>query len=413
MLLNNTFMTNCHVLIPSGGAGQRFGGGIPKQYQLINGRAIVNYSLDVFINHSEISSVWVGISTNISPEISTQISWPVSEKLHIEMSGGDTRHATVLNTLELMIAAGIPKDDWVLVHDAARPGISQFQVNNLIQIVKARSSEVAGGILALPVADSLKHEVKGASSLNLIAGGSNREGLWQAQTPQMFRVGDLKDALQAAINDGASVTDEASAFERLGKKILLVQGSLRNFKVTYPDDLSIATQLLRQTDSKEIEVNSLRIGQGYDVHQLVEGRPLILGGILIPFEKGLLGHSDADALLHALTDALLGAAGLGDIGRHFPDTDPKYKGADSKVLLLNAYELVCKAGFKLSNMDATIICQKPKLSEYINPMIEVISKVLQVSQSQINIKAKTNEGLGYLGRQEAIAVEVSVLLTNN
>ncbi|MAO51683.1 MAG: 2-C-methyl-D-erythritol 2,4-cyclodiphosphate synthase [Pusillimonas sp.] len=155
---------------------------------------------------------------------------------------------------------------------------------------------------------------------------------------------------------------------------------------------------------------SIRVGQGFDVHSLVVGRPLILGGVTIPYEKGLQGHSDADALLHALTDALLGGAGLGDIGRHFPDTDPRFEGADSRLLLRTAYSLVRKTGWVVGNIDATLHAQAPKMAPYVADMIQHISDDLQIDADQVNIKAKTNEGLGYLGRKEGIAANVSVLL---
>lgn len=155
---------------------------------------------------------------------------------------------------------------------------------------------------------------------------------------------------------------------------------------------------------------SIRVGQGFDVHALVAGRPLILGGVTIPYDKGLQGHSDADALLHALTDALLGAAGLGDIGRHFPDTDPRFKGIDSRLLLRTAYQLIRDAGWAVGNIDATLHAQAPKMAPYVADMVQNIAKDLQINADQINIKAKTNEGLGYLGRKEGIAANVSVLL---
>ena len=219
----------------------------------------------------------------------------------------------------------------------------------------------------------------------------------------MFRIGQLRDALSKAIQKGIEVTDEASAMEGLGLKPLLVMGSMENFKITYQNDL-LSMEKLMKHDS------SLRIGQGYDVHRLVEGRNLILGGIHIPFQKGLLGHSDADALFHAITDALLGAAGLGDIGQHFPDTDPQYKNADSGLLLEHAYQLVLKKGYSILNIDATVICQAPKLAQHIPSMILSIGKVLKIDSSLVNIKAKTNEGLGYLGNSEAIETQAVVLL---
>ncbi len=412
-------MTQCHALIPCGGKGERIGGEIPKQYMDLLGKPMVNYSLDVFLKANEISSVWVGISQNLSEQAKAAINWPTTAQLKIVETAGDSRHQTVLNTLNEMLLRGIPESDWVLVHDAARPGISLDLISRLIDSVFERKDVVPGGILALPVSDSLKRQGAnvGTPSAAISSGGVNRDGLWQAQTPQMFKLGELKYALEKALIDKAIVTDEASSFERLNQFPLLIQGSSQNLKVTYPEDWILIKSILGQQENAEFEFMQrnlnkpiMRVGQGYDVHQLVEGRLLILGGVKIPNEKGLLGHSDADALLHALTDALLGSVGLGDIGRHFPDTDPKFKGVDSRSLLVNAYEKVKVEGYLIGNIDATIICQKPKLASYIPQMIELIANDLGLETNQINIKAKTNEQLGYLGRSEAISAEAVVMV---
>lgn len=412
-------MTKCHALIPCGGTGQRLGGEMPKQYLDLLGKPMVNYCLDALLHSKDVASVWVGISSELSMDSKAAISWPQDDTLHVVETAGASRHQTVLNTLKVMLDSGIDSLDWVLVHDAARPGITVDLIERLVNAVLSDGSDCVGGILALPVADSLKQQKLEQSKLQSIpqsSGGKSRDGLWQAQTPQMFRLGELKDALENALLSNAIVTDEASAFERIGKYPLLIQGSNQNLKVTYPDDWSLIKKII-QVDSmtfnfmkSNLNMPKIRVGQGYDVHQLVDGRPLILGGITIPNERGLLGHSDADALLHALTDALLGSVGLGDIGKHFPDTDPKYKGADSMLLLIDAYKLVKAQGYAIGNIDATIICQKPKLASYLPQMALQISRNLEIEISQINIKAKTNEGLGYLGASEAIATEVVVMV---
>ncbi|WP_281971636.1 MULTISPECIES: 2-C-methyl-D-erythritol 2,4-cyclodiphosphate synthase [unclassified Polynucleobacter] len=384
----------CHVLIPSAGNGSRFGGDIPKQFQMLAGKRVIDHSLDLFASMTEISSIWVGSS---HPDL--QLIPSLSKPIHITQTGGATRSQTVLNTLKWMIDQQIPLTDWVLVHDAARPGVRKKDVQNLISAVLEDVS-ACGGILALPVADTLKQ-----SSMDhaLIEKTVSRNLLWQAQTPQMFQLGQLKIAIEQAHTRGAEITDEASAMEALGFSPKLVKGSLENFKITYQEDLFTMEKLYRKE-------SFMRIGQGYDVHRLVEGRALILGGVEVPYELGLLGHSDADALLHAITDALLGASGLGDIGKHFPDSDPLYKNANSIDLLKKTYQLVQEKGFELINLDATIICQSPKLSPHISSMIAKISESLVVDASRINIKAKTNEGLGYLGNSEAIETQAIVLL---
>jgi 2-C-methyl-D-erythritol 4-phosphate cytidylyltransferase/2-C-methyl-D-erythritol 2,4-cyclodiphosphate synthase len=384
----------CHVLIPCAGTGSRFGADIPKQFQKLAGKMVIEHSIDIFSSIEQIRSVWVGL-TSLDQD-SEDLK---SAKVKTVKTGGKTRAQTVLNTLEQMIQSQIPLSDWVLVHDAARPGVFKQDVERLIQQV-TNTTDCIGGILALPITDTVKIS---DPSLTHIVSTQSRELLWRAQTPQMFRIGQLRDALRKANQEGFEVTDEASAIEILGLKPLLVMGSMENFKITYQNDLLSMEKLMKQD-------SSLRIGQGYDVHRLVEGRDLILGGLKIPFQKGLMGHSDADALFHAMTDALLGAAGLGDIGQHFPDTDPQYQNADSGLLLEHAYQLVLKKGFNILNIDATIICQAPKLAQHIPCMILNIGKVLKIDPSLVNIKAKTNEGLGYLGNSEAIETQAVVLL---
>ena len=386
--------STCHVLIPCAGTGSRFGSDIPKQFQKLAGKKVIQHSIDIFSSIEQIQTIWVGITT-----IDQDSEDLTSAKVKTVKTGGKTRSQTVLNTLDQMIQNQIPLSDWVLVHDAARPGVVKQDVERLIQQV-TNVNTCVGGILALPITDTVKVS---DPSLTHIVSTQSRELLWRAQTPQMFRIGQLRDALSKAIQKGIEVTDEASAMEGLGLKPLLVMGSMENFKITYQNDL-LSMEKLMKHDS------SLRIGQGYDVHRLVEGRNLILGGIHIPFQKGLLGHSDADALFHAITDALLGAAGLGDIGQHFPDTDPQYKNADSGLLLEHAHQLVLKKGYSILNIDATVICQAPKLAQHIPSMILSIGKVLKIDSSLVNIKAKTNEGLGYLGNSEAIETQAVVLL---
>lgn len=389
-----------HVLIPCAGVGLRAGGSLPKQYQFLGNKRVVQYSIDAFLNLPEINSIWVAVSPELSAD-DLQALFQAHSRVHIVQTGGDTRANSVKNTLGAMIKDGIDPNDWVLVHDAARPGIHQESIMDLIHSV-ATDQEATGGILAMPVADTLKESHPDSPRISRTI---SREDLWHAQTPQMFRVKALHDALDKAIAQGDLITDEASAMELTGAKILLVPGTFDNFKMTFPNDIHMMNQIQNKP-------NSLRIGQGYDVHQLVEGRPLILGGVHIPHSKGLLGHSDADALLHAITDALLGSVSLGDIGRHFPDTDPEFAGIDSLILLKRAYQLVQKAGYQLVNLDATVICQQPKLAAFIPEMVRKISETLEVENTCINVKAKTNEKLGYLGNEEAIATQAIVLVSS-
>lgn len=338
--------------------------------------------------------------------------------------GGPTRAATVLGALR---DAGLHDADWVLVHDAARPGLPADALGRLIDLCTQHGQ---GGLLAEPVADTVKRAETEAPThgARRVETSVSRDGLWLAQTPQMFQAGALRAALDA-FSDDPRVTDEASAMELAGHRPLLVAGSLRNFKVTWPEQFALMERLLapeadavtpdavavtdhragaRQPATENFM--KIRVGQGFDVHALVEGRDLIIGGVTIPHTHGLLGHSDADVLLHAVTDAVLGAAGLGDIGRHFPDTDPRYAGADSRMLLRAAMDKVEQAGWKVVNVDATVHAQAPKIGPHAAAMVANIAADLRVDGGCVNVKAKTNENLGYLGRKEGIAATVVVLL---
>ena len=306
--------------------------------------------------------------------------------------GGAERFESVRNGLDA-IRDEVGFEDWVLVHDAARPGLSGELLDRLIGEV---GEDPFGGLLAVPVADTLKR----ADADNRVLRTESRDKLWQAQTPQMFRYSLLQRAL--SLLDGAAVTDEAQAVERMGFQAKLVAGDMTNFKVTYPQDIKLAELILRR--------QGMRVGQGFDVHQLVEGRKLIIGGVDIPYERGLLGHSDADVLLHAICDALLGAAALGDIGRHFPDSDPRYKGIDSRRLLREVMQLLKDKGYGVVNLDATIIAQAPKMAPHIEQMVANIAADLGVEADCVNVKATTTEKLGFTGRGEGIAAQAVCLI---
>mgnify|MGYP000031082542 CR=1 FL=1 len=271
----------------------------------------------------------------------------------------------------------------------------------LRELIDACLADPVGGLLALPVADTLKQSDGDRSAATI-----DRSAKWAAQTPQMFRLGQLQQALA---RPGVAVTDEASAIEALGLAPRLVPGDQENFKLTWPADFALAERLLAARAAPR-QTPVLRLGEGWDVHQLVTGRPLVLGGITIPHSHGLLGHSDADALLHAITDALLGAAALGDIGRHFPDTDAQFQGAASGVLLAEAARRVRAAGWAIGNIDSTIVAQAPKLAPHIPAMVARIAVLLGLDTAQVNVKAKTAEKLGPVGEGRAIEARAVCLL---
>jgi 2-C-methyl-D-erythritol 4-phosphate cytidylyltransferase / 2-C-methyl-D-erythritol 2,4-cyclodiphosphate synthase len=399
--MNQTFIA----LIPCAGAGLRAGGDLPKQYQSIAGQAMVLHTLTAFAMVERISKTVVVVS----PDDSIFESFDTNAQ--VLRCGGATRADTVKNSLQALLDAGCSPDAWVLVHDAARCLITPEQINHLIEECQ---HDAVGGLLACPVADTLK-----SSNDGRIESTVDRSGKWAAQTPQMFRIGSLKAALDKALQAGTPVTDEASALESIGLQPKLVAASSQNFKVTYPADFALAEAILlsrkNQTQKHLMTMTpTFRIGEGWDTHQLVDqattGRKLILGGVDIPFTKGLLGHSDADALCHAITDALLGAAALGDIGKHFPDTDPRYKGTDSIALLRHTAELVRANGWQIGNIDSTVIAQAPKLAPFMDAIRQNLAKAMDLDVASVNVKAKTAEKMGPVGEGLAMEARAVVML---
>lgn len=392
-------------LIPAAGRGMRFAGDLPKQYVEVAGESVLFRTLKAMADTQSFDLLTVVISPDDThfeqirlPENvalldkNFEFGTPKIPLMVLKM-GGKTRAESVSNGLKfLMEEKWLDKDDTIAVHDAARCYVN---VDDIQRLLKCDCPD--GAILALPCADTLKV----ADESGRIADTVSRENVWLAQTPQAFPAGLLFEAMNKA--NLAEITDEASAVEKLGRKPQAIAGSLNNIKLTRPEDKAFLEQLLEQN-------MQMRVGQGCDVHRLVEGRPLILGGVEIPFDKGLEGHSDADALLHAITDALLGAVGWGDIGTQFPDNDEAYKNANSAELLQKVWTKIQKDGWQINNIDTTIIAQTPKLAEFIPPMKKKIGEVLKISEHNIGIKAKTNENLGYLGRSEAIEAQAAVLL---
>ena len=283
----------------------------------------------------------------------------------------------------------------MLVHDAARPLIDRATIVRCIEGAAAHGAVIA----AVPVKDTLK-KVGVAEAIEQTI---DRSGLWQAQTPQAARRSLLEQAFAAAEQSGFVGTDEASVLEAAGIAVRVVAGSERNLKITRPEDLLVAEALLQ-------EHTLMKIGHGFDAHRLVSGRKLILGGVTIDYALGLDGHSDADVVAHAFTDALLGALGLGDIGRHFPDSDGQYKGIDSLLLLERVQQLADEQGLVLGNADITIVCQRPKLAPHLAEMQINLARCCRVDPAAINIKATTTEKMGYTGRGEGIAAHAVVLM---
>jgi 2-C-methyl-D-erythritol 4-phosphate cytidylyltransferase/2-C-methyl-D-erythritol 2,4-cyclodiphosphate synthase len=388
-----------YALVPCAGTGVRACAQGPKQYVQLGGQALVGHTLAALQQVQRLHAVLVMLAPDDSV-FEREVPRFVGPRAWIVRNGGATRAATVANGLHALREHGAADDDWVLVHDAARALVRPAWVNRLIDECLG---DAVGGLLALPVADTLKDEAGGRAAATV-----DRRGKWAAQTPQMFRLGALRDGLARA---GDAVTDDASAIEATGQRPKLVMGDAANIKITWPEDFARAQALLA-VDSRgaSMQASALRMGEGWDVHELVAGRPLILGGVTIPHTHGLLAHSDGDALLHAIIDAMFGAAALGDIGRHFPDTDAAFKGADSVALLTEAARRVRAAGWQIVNIDSTIVAQAPKMAPHIDAMRERIAGALALDIARVNVKAKTAEKMGPVGEGRSIEARAICLL---
>jgi 2-C-methyl-D-erythritol 4-phosphate cytidylyltransferase / 2-C-methyl-D-erythritol 2,4-cyclodiphosphate synthase len=374
-------------LIAAGGRGRRFGGDRPKQLLSVGARPILERSVAAFLTHPAVNEVIVSLPQELADQPPAYLQ-SAAKPLRIVV-GGIRRQDSVANAFR----AASEGSDVIVIHDAARP----FASADLIARTIAAAAESGAALAAIQARDTLKQVER-----EFVTSTLARDTIFLAQTPQAFRRNVLRDALAV----DADATDEAGLAEQAGHPVRVVEGDATNIKITTQADLPLAEAIARAGQ----EVRMLRVGMGYDLHRLVDGRPLILGGVTVPFERGLEGHSDADAVCHAVTDAVLGAAGCGDIGRHFPDTDPAWAGASSLELLRRSAAMIREAGFDVGNVDVTVIAERPKLFPYVEAMRRNVASALAVSPDRISIKGKTNEGVGELGRGEAIAVHAVALL---
>jgi 2-C-methyl-D-erythritol 2,4-cyclodiphosphate synthase/2-C-methyl-D-erythritol 4-phosphate cytidylyltransferase len=323
-------------------------------------------------------------------------------KVYRVIPGGGLRQDSVLAGLKTLP----PEVEIVVVHDGVRPFVPVSLIESCLQEAEKSGAAMA----AVPVKDTLKS----VSAENVIKHTINRTGVWQAQTPQVFRKSLLLEAYsRAAQKKDFVATDEAGLLELVGHPVKVVEGTETNIKITRQEDLILAKAILmeRENGGKTREgVSQYCSGYGYDAHRLVKGRPLILGGEKIKHDKGLLGHSDADVLTHAFCDALLGAAGAGDIGTHFPDTDQKFKDMSSLKILADVAALIANKGFVLQNADITIVAQKPRLAPYFESMKENLAAACMVDPGRINLKATTTEQMGFEGREEGMSAHAVVML---
>jgi 2-C-methyl-D-erythritol 4-phosphate cytidylyltransferase/2-C-methyl-D-erythritol 2,4-cyclodiphosphate synthase len=368
------------VLIVAAGRGHRAGGALPKQYRPLLGRPLIAWTMAAFaplpvrvVIHPDDRVLYEAAATGLG----------ALPPIH----GGASRQDSVLNGLE---ALATDPPDHVLIHDAARPFCSAAMADRVLAALAGHD----GAIAAVPVSDTLKRAEGG-----MAAAGPDRSALWRAQTPQGFRFAAILAAHRAA--RGLDLTDDAAVAERAGLKVALVAGGEDNFKVTHPEDFARAETLLLARHG------DIRTGSGFDAHAFGDGDHVMLGGVRIAHDRGMVGHSDADVALHALTDALLGAIADGDIGRHFPPSDMKWKGADSATFLQFAAGRVQARGGIVAHADVTIICEAPKIAPHAAAMQTRIAGILGIDPGRVSVKATTTERMGFTGRREGIAVQAT------
>ncbi len=388
-------------VVPAAGRGSRFASASAsgaKQYAPLKGATVIEWSLAALLAEPRVAGIVVVLAAD-DTRWSTLPVAAAGAKIRTAVGGAD-RQDSVLSGLEALEAEAAA-DDWVMVHDAARPCLTSADLTALIDAVETPTAEPrSGALLAAPVVDTVKRE-RGGIAVETV----DRSGLWRALTPQVFGFLQLQQALEEVVRLGLAVTDEAQAMERLGLPAELVRGSPFNIKVTRPEDLTMAEAILKGT-----EQNRMRIGQGFDVHAFGAGDHVVLGGVRIEHTHGVVAHSDGDVVIHALCDAVLGALGLGDIGQHFPDSDPRFRGADSRVFLREVTAKMYAAGLKLVNADITVLAEAPRIGRFRAAMAENLAADLRCAAGAVNIKATTTEKLGFVGRGEGLAASAAVLL---
>jgi len=375
-------MTTAAIIVAAG-RGTRAGGALPKQWQQLGSRRVIDHTVGTFAALDEIDRIILVLHPDDLGR------YPESGKISV-VTGGTTRAQSVRNGLEFLAGSGVAH---VLIHDVARcctkPGLILY---NLYNLQTGAAQAVAP---ALPVTDALWLGADGH-----VTGTQDRAGLYRAQTPQGF---DFNAILQAHRAYDGAAADDVEVARAAGIAVRILPGDEENLKITTPEDFARARKIL------EIQMD-IRVGSGYDVHRFGPGDQVVLCGVAIPYERGLQGHSDADVGLHALTDAIYGALAMGDIGRHFPPTDPQWKGAESHVFLRHAAKMATKKGFVINNIDVTLICEQPKITPHSQAMVLAISSITGLAPDRISVKATTTERLGFTGRAEGIAAQATVTL---
>lgn len=382
-------------IIAAGGSGRRAGGAVPKQLRSIGGRTLLEHALAPFDRSARVGEIVVVLPAELAADPPSGLE-AIETPLHV-VAGGARRQDSVAAGLD-----AVPDGTAVvLVHDAARPFCTPALISRTIDA----AAEAGAAVPAVRATDTVKKSA-GAGGPPMVDETLPRERVYLAQTPQGFRMEVLRDAVRLG-RSGIEATDEALLAERAGHPVRLVEGDPENVKITTPTDLERAAGRLARAGGPS---GAARVGIGYDSHRTAAGRPLVLGGVHVPHDRGLAGHSDADAVCHAVTDAILGGAAAGDIGRHFPNTDPAWKDASSLDLLRTAAEVVREHGFAVGNVDVVVVAERPKLAPYAAAMGERVAAALGIDAAAVSIKAKTAEGLDAVGRGEAIAAHAVAML---
>jgi len=388
-------------VIAAGGAGTRMHSAVPKQFLEISGKPVLLHTIESIASIEEVTQIVIALPAEHIPAAGAILGRvQLRPEVHC-VAGGPNRQESV----RCGVTAVAPGMDVIMVHDAVRPVCDRDLLLRVLHAAWTKGAAVPG----LPATETIQR----VSRAGRVLSTPPREELYAIQTPQAFHADILRAALEKAHESGFLGTDESSVVRWAGHAVVVVPGSPDNVKITRPLDLEIAGILLSRKRGEEwpgTGESMLRIGQGIDYHRLVEGRKLILGGVEIPFERGLEGHSDADALSHAICDALLGAAALGDIGRHFPDIDPSHRGRSSLEFLREVREKVAAEGWMIRNVDATLLVQRPRIASYMEAMRLNIAESLGISPADVSIKATTTEGLNAEGRGEGISAQAIALL---
>lgn len=370
------------VIVVAAGRGSRMGGEVPKQWQMLAGQPVLAHVLAAFAG--------LRVLLVIHPEDRAR-----AEGFGVELvEGGATRDASVLAGLRALEGSGV---EAVLIHDGARPLVTRGLVDRLVAALAVHQ----GAAPALPVSDALWRGAGG-----LVAGTVDRAGLYRAQTPQAFRFAPILAAHRAHPGGAA---DDVEVARAAGLDVAIVEGEESNLKLTWPGDFARAEAILKGR-KLEGRLADVRLGNGYDVHAFCEGDHVWLCGVKLPHGKGLLGHSDADVGMHALTDAIYGALAEGDIGRHFPPSDPQWKGAASHIFLAHAIALAADRGYALGNCDVTLVCERPKIGPHALEMQAELARIMGVDAGRVSVKATTSERLGFTGREEGIAAIATATL---